>query len=343
MALENPISNNNPTPNAEDKSTIQPDNSVASVPPTTSASKLPPSHCQYEITCKTEKDWWDKNKRWVEMAGAILLAIYTTFTILMYCANNKAANAAKKAADIAACALHENQRQFNKTLEQMTIQTSAQTDSAKAAVASAKTAQKQMILDQRAWVGLGYFQNSIYPVPYNPQGTLHDLSFPARNTGRTPARNVKIYGAMLVDFDGDCGSSIVSDPAWMKKVTEGQESGTLNNIERILNAPHPPFSVTFERFDPSYFPTCTKEGARISPRITIVGVMPPEFPFPVSFGSISISGGPQGTQPRASVVIFGEITYKDIWGYRRETQFCEYTTSLNFEPFGTCPTYNDVH
>ena len=46
----------------------------------------------------------------MEIAGVILLAIYTASTILMYCANNKAANAARDAAKVASQTLCETQR-----------------------------------------------------------------------------------------------------------------------------------------------------------------------------------------------------------------------------------------
>jgi|SRR5271165_3466522 len=45
----------------------------------------------------TERNWWDKWKPIVEISGVVLLAIYTSFTIPMYFANKKAADAAKSA------------------------------------------------------------------------------------------------------------------------------------------------------------------------------------------------------------------------------------------------------
>lgn len=49
----------------------------------------------------TEKDWWEKYKRYLEISGVVLLAIYTGFTIRMYYANRDAANAATSAAKTA--------------------------------------------------------------------------------------------------------------------------------------------------------------------------------------------------------------------------------------------------
>src|SRR5437879_5870544 len=48
-----------------------------------------------------EKNWWDKIKPFIECVGIVLLAVYTGFTIAMYFANNKAANAARDSANTA--------------------------------------------------------------------------------------------------------------------------------------------------------------------------------------------------------------------------------------------------
>lgn len=67
-----------------------------------------PYHCQ--ITCKEEKTRWDRIKPFVEVAGVILLAVYTGYTIKMYGANKKSADAAKEAADTAAHQLEVDER-----------------------------------------------------------------------------------------------------------------------------------------------------------------------------------------------------------------------------------------
>ena len=59
-----------------------------------SDTKKPPDHC--EITCKTEKNWWDKFKPFVECTGLILLAVYTGCTIRIFYANRDSADIAKK-------------------------------------------------------------------------------------------------------------------------------------------------------------------------------------------------------------------------------------------------------
>jgi hypothetical protein len=78
--------------------------------PTSSRSDYlhPKNHC--EATCKTEKDWWDRMKPFVEIAGGLFLLVYTIFTIFMWSANSKAANAAKEASETAARQLEISER-----------------------------------------------------------------------------------------------------------------------------------------------------------------------------------------------------------------------------------------
>jgi hypothetical protein len=99
MTLESePIRNNNPTPDTEEKPEKQAKQANADVPVTPSVPTSPPpkTHCQ--ITCKTEKNFWDNFKTVAEIVGIALLAVYTFYTIKMYCANKEAANAATTAA-----------------------------------------------------------------------------------------------------------------------------------------------------------------------------------------------------------------------------------------------------
>jgi hypothetical protein len=65
-------------------------------------SSLPP--------VEIRKDWWLKAQPFVEIAGVVVLTIYTLFTIQMYYANKKAADAAKSAADTAATQLELSER-----------------------------------------------------------------------------------------------------------------------------------------------------------------------------------------------------------------------------------------
>jgi hypothetical protein len=59
-----------------------------------------------------QKDWWDRYKPYVEIAGVLLLGIYTLFTIKMYRANKQAADAATSAAATAKSTLDSSSRSF---------------------------------------------------------------------------------------------------------------------------------------------------------------------------------------------------------------------------------------
>lgn len=96
-----PIAENKTTPNTQtetDRDTHRKDPNVSE---TTSISTPPPPKAHYEVTCKPEKDFWDKIKTKAELFGILLLAVYTFYTIKMYCANKESADAAKSAAETA--------------------------------------------------------------------------------------------------------------------------------------------------------------------------------------------------------------------------------------------------
>src|SRR5450631_1132656 len=102
MESENSIRENRPTPDAGNETKKQTIHSEIPIPVTFAPEpERQPPHCHYEITRKAEKDWWDKSKRWVEIAGLILLGVYTAYTIKMYHANKKSADAATSAANTA--------------------------------------------------------------------------------------------------------------------------------------------------------------------------------------------------------------------------------------------------
>jgi len=99
MASENSVPENNPTPDASDKPTQQSRESEPKITPRPSGSQLPPPHAHCQVTCKQEKNWWDKGKPFVEILGIALLAIYTGYTIKIFRANNKAAKIAQQTYD----------------------------------------------------------------------------------------------------------------------------------------------------------------------------------------------------------------------------------------------------
>ena len=95
------IRENDPAPHASGESDVQTGNSNNTIPPAASAPSPPPPETHHHITYKKEKDWWDKIKPFIEIAGVLLLAVYTGYTIKMYRANRDAADAATSAAETA--------------------------------------------------------------------------------------------------------------------------------------------------------------------------------------------------------------------------------------------------
>lgn len=129
--------------------------------PIESNNQKPTYHC--EITCKTGQNWWDKGKPFAEIAGIILLAIYTGYTIKMYCANKKAADAAEKAAKAASAQVALAQESLDATVNQFR-------------------------LDQRAWV-------SVKDVKLDKSYSLTEngsIVIDIHNTGKTPALDVGV-------------------------------------------------------------------------------------------------------------------------------------------------------
>jgi hypothetical protein len=107
-----PARKNKPTPYRAGKAPKKGDTAKPEMPLTAASvqpdSQKPPHDC--EITCKTEKTKWDRIKPFVEVTGVLLLFVYTLYTIKMYCANQKSANAAHSAADTAARQLELTER-----------------------------------------------------------------------------------------------------------------------------------------------------------------------------------------------------------------------------------------
>jgi hypothetical protein len=138
-------------PNTGSEPSVQAKQGNIDVPITPSIPTTPPAKSHYQITCKTEKTFWDKFKDGAEIVGICLLAVYTWYSIKMYCANKQAADAAR--------------------------------DAAKAAQDSITLARKNAHFDQRAWLGVSF-------APYKsvlakPLGMVVHVV----DTGKTPARN----------------------------------------------------------------------------------------------------------------------------------------------------------
>src|SRR5579864_4051262 len=160
------IKPNNKTHNASDESDTQTRQPNIDVVRTSSVPARPPTGTHCQIICKAEKESWDKFKDYVELVGIALLAIYTAFTILMYCANKKAADAAKDAAN-----------------------------SARDAV---ELSRKTLIIDQRAWVKVDFPHNQL--LLDKLQKNL-SVTVVASNIGKTPATSIQID--IVLEIIGD--------------------------------------------------------------------------------------------------------------------------------------------
>jgi hypothetical protein len=79
-----PIRENNPTLGSRRTSDIEADRPNSNLSPTSSVPPLLAAETHYDITCKKEKDWWDKAKPFVEIIGLLVLAVYSFYTIKLY-------------------------------------------------------------------------------------------------------------------------------------------------------------------------------------------------------------------------------------------------------------------
>ena len=231
MDSENPINEKHTEEDAQSKSHKQPNPTQNEIPfgaaPIKTDSQKPHTHC--EITCKVEKDWWDKAKPFVEIAGIILLGVYTTYTIKMYSANKKAAEAASNAAQTADATLKEIQKGGVDTHE-LAVQAKNQADRTKdiadraldqakatnrlaaEAKRSADVAQQALEVQTRPWLTI----TDISPVRAWRSTEHIQFNFGLRNSGQSPAnqaafafelRREPASGLGLHVFDSVCASS----------------------------------------------------------------------------------------------------------------------------------------
>ena len=112
MTSGNPTEQDHPAPNADDKADHNAAETNPEVSPTIGATE--PETKPSSQSCNQSGD---KQKHWLDYLGAgmagiglLVLIAYTIFTGLMYCANKKAAEAAKSAADTAFSTLQDSRR-----------------------------------------------------------------------------------------------------------------------------------------------------------------------------------------------------------------------------------------
>jgi hypothetical protein len=109
MGPVNPVHENQNAPHVAHRPSEKPEDAKPNgVGPSLAQSH--PAEAQQGSAGTPQRDWWDDYKRWVELAGVILLAVYTGFTIAMYFANKRSADAATHTAAIAARQLELSER-----------------------------------------------------------------------------------------------------------------------------------------------------------------------------------------------------------------------------------------
>lgn len=159
----NPIGENEPKPYASGKPDIQTSQTNPDIPHVSGVPTSPSPKTDCEITCKTEKNRWDKFKDGAEIFGIAVLAVYAGFTIAMYYANKQAADAATMAAEAAQC-------------------------SADIAARALDSSNEALHLTERAWVGIERIDGNVH------LGRDEPLSIDVTivNSGREPALKLEI-------------------------------------------------------------------------------------------------------------------------------------------------------
>lgn len=113
MTLEDSIGKNKQTLFAQSKPSEESGHTKNSISPISASvsEQVDKGRAHYEVTWKTERHWWhDKVEPFVQMAGILLLGVYIGYTVKMYSANQKAADAAASAADAYAKELELSER-----------------------------------------------------------------------------------------------------------------------------------------------------------------------------------------------------------------------------------------
>ena len=182
----------------ENSSTSQPQVPIVSGP---TEFQPPPSPKSQQVPPKAQKDWFDYIKLAMEGVGLVVLIAYTTFAALQWRANERAANAAKSAADTAAQALRDSNDSFNKAFSQMQIQTEALTNAAGATKREADITQDALISVQRAFVFCSSMVISRLDDPNSKVVNSFQIALNWENSGTTPAREATSHINWKVQHD----------------------------------------------------------------------------------------------------------------------------------------------
>jgi hypothetical protein len=134
---------------------------------------------------KTKTSWPVRVEAGCAVILVVITGFYTHYAALQWSANEKAANAAACAANIAAQALKDSQDSFAKTLEQMKRQTTAQQKAAVATEKSNETAMASLHISERAYISMNPPQIDTVQHPIA-------ITFPLTNGGHIPSGDIEV-------------------------------------------------------------------------------------------------------------------------------------------------------
>jgi hypothetical protein len=216
---ENPVHGDDSEVQAERKASVQIDDPKPEVPLVTARPQAAPSKHHCEITCKAKRDWIDKATLGLEAFGLFVLIIYASATIAIWCANKKAADAAKSSADTANLTLQLNQQQF-------------------------RTDQRPYIWGEAVAAGQAINPTERAVVNNLPDGTYQiAIGIIVKNGGKSPAKNV-LFTRSEVIF----GPTEQATREARNFVPHYAESiGTIyppNMMGMVKNSPYPVFNAT---------------------------------------------------------------------------------------------------
>lgn len=106
------VSENQDSQNSRGESENKTDCPKQEVSSAVTKSELPPTQREGSKPRKKQRDWYDYTTGVLEIIGLVVLCIYASYTIKIYCATKKAADAATDAANTAKESLHTTQRAY---------------------------------------------------------------------------------------------------------------------------------------------------------------------------------------------------------------------------------------
>jgi len=154
MWSENPIGENEDAPSEIWQAKEESGHTPPPISPTPAELESPPSTSRCNKSCQKKKHWLDYVTFGLELLGLVVLCIYAAYTIKIYFANKKAAEAAEKAAN---------------------------------------AARDSLTVVQRAYVSIGEISGSRLGVSNNPNTIYLAVTFPWENAGYTPTRNMTTH------------------------------------------------------------------------------------------------------------------------------------------------------